>query len=76
MAHLNIEAGVLRALTAYKAEGGASDQTAAAWATSHLTAGVAQFNSVLNLKKKRTIDDLPAEEEAFENLKTWATAQP
>jgi hypothetical protein len=48
---VNIEAGVRRALTAYKAEVGADQAAAAAWAQQNLSDGVELFVATLNQTK-------------------------
>lgn len=90
MSRTNIEAGVRRALTAYKAEVGADEATAAAWADQNLSEGVELFTESLregsggslregsggSLNQKRHSNDYGAPaEEAFEKLKAWATTK-
>jgi hypothetical protein len=71
----NIEAGVRRALTAYKAEVGDDQATAAAWADQHLSDGVQLFVETLRNPSRDGLNDFTPGEEAFEKLKAWATTK-
>lgn len=66
---INIEAGVFRALKAYKVEKGLSDAAAAEWAVANLKEGVARFRTTLGQHKR---DPETGVEEAYVALKTWA----
>jgi hypothetical protein len=70
----DIEAGVRRALKAYKAEAGVDAVTAAAWAEQHLSDGVQQFVGAL-AQKPGSPDLLAPAEHAFDQLKAWATTK-
>jgi hypothetical protein len=66
---LNLEAGVLRALTAYKIESGLPDAVAARWATANLQEGIALFKAAYAVPQE---DIEIAVQAAFAALKTWA----
>ena len=69
---INIEAGVLRALKAYKIEKGSPDVAADQWASANLNEGVSRFQAVLGKHRKDLDTGL---EEAYEALKNWAQSQ-
>jgi hypothetical protein len=69
MKFVNVEAGVLRSLKAYKVAQGMADGAATAWATANLAAGVAQVNGVLATNKRDPEGGVTA---AFVALKAWA----
>lgn len=66
------EASILRALTAYKVEGGMDAKTAAAWAQTNIKQGLAKWNEAYG--KGSSLDEIQARA-AFMALKTWAQAQ-
>lgn len=69
--HMNIEAAVRHALTAYRAEDGTVNQAAsAAWAEEHLAEGIEVFS--VGLMQMPEPGSMPIDA-AFNALKAWAT---
>jgi len=66
---INVEAGVLKALKAYKIEKGMPDADAASWADVHLNEGVILVNDVLAKNRQHPEGGV---DEAFAALKKWA----
>jgi hypothetical protein len=66
---MNVEAGVFRALKAYKVETGSSDADATRWATANLSEGVSRVKGVLDRHKRDPEGGVDA---AFAALKVWA----
>lgn len=70
------ETSVLRALKAYKCEGGMSETAAANWAVANLVAGIAKFNAFLAQPKYRRDHSEAGPKAAWADLKAWARATP
>jgi len=71
MTVINIEAGVLLRLKAYKIANGMSEAAADAWAAANLNAGVARFNAAL-AQHKRDLRSEAGIEAGCADLKAWA----
>jgi hypothetical protein len=67
-----IEAGVLRALAAYRIELGDTPAAAESFATANLAEGIDLYVAKLTERKSRTPDDPTAEDEALDELKAFA----
>lgn len=65
----NLEAGVLRALKAYKIEKGLSTNAAETWAAANLNAGVARYKAILAQHRG---GGESGDKAAFSDLKAWA----
>jgi hypothetical protein len=66
------ETNILRALTAYRAEKGASPDAAAAWAEANLQEGITTWGEA---RAKIPSPDRESDGDAYDALKIWAQAQ-